>query len=92
MLRQYCQKVGIEFEDSMLNWNDTPQDMAQFQDWMPWFEGVLTSKTFMPSATKPKSPLVLPELPKYVTECMDKNLSLYNEMHAKRIRPNSLKL
>ncbi len=43
MLRQYCKKVGIGFEETMLNWENTP-NMQVFQDWMPWFEGVLTSK------------------------------------------------
>lgn len=42
MLRQYCQKVGVEFEESMLKWEDTPKELGVFQDWMPWFEGVLT--------------------------------------------------
>lgn len=46
MLRQYCGKVGIQFEDAMLNWENTP-NMQVFQDWMPWFEGVLTSKVIL---------------------------------------------
>ena len=28
MLRLYCEKVGIEFEDSMINWDEQPKDMA----------------------------------------------------------------
>ena len=29
----------------MLNWENTP-NMQVFSDWMPWFEGVLTSKVW----------------------------------------------
>ena len=58
ILRQYCRRMGLEFEDGMLNWDETPKNMEIFKDWMPWFEGVLTSKSFEPSATKPKSPQV----------------------------------
>ena len=58
MLRLYCDKVGIEYQSSMVNWEEAPKDLSVFQEWMPWFEGVLTSKSFQPSATKPKSPQV----------------------------------
>lgn len=90
MLRLYCDKVGIEFEDSMLNWEESPQEMELFKDWMPWFEGVLTSKTFQPSATKPKSPNVLPELPRHVMKAIEDNKVYYNKMYAYRLRPNTL--
>ena len=90
VLRLYCNKVGISFEPSMLNWEDTPKDMAMFQDWMPWFEGVLTTKSFQPSATKPKSPQVLPDLPRHVQKAIDDNMHYYNKMHALRVRPNTL--
>ena len=62
MLRLYCDKVGIEYQSSMVNWEETPKDLGVFQEWMPWFEGVLTSKSFQPSATKPKSPQVMSTL------------------------------
>ena len=87
MLRQYCQKVGIKFDDSMLNWDEAPKEMEVFQDWMPWFEGVLTSKTFQPSATRPVSPQVLPNLPKHVQKAIDENMPIYNKMHAVRLKP-----
>lgn len=57
---------------------------------MPWFEGVLTSKTFQPSATKPKSPNVMPDLPRHVVKAIDDNMPYYNKMHAVRLRPNLL--
>ena len=92
ILRQYCIKVGVPLEEKMLNWDETPQDMSVFQDWMPWFEGVLTSKTFQPSATKPKSPNVLPKLPPYVQSAMDENTVYYNKMYKYRLAPNVLEI
>ena len=89
-LRLYCEKCGIPFEASMLNWEDSPKEMELFKDWMPWFEGVLTSKTFQPSATKPKSPMVLPELPRHVMKAIEDNKVYYNKLHALRLRPNTL--
>ena len=95
--RLFCEKVAIQFEDRMLNWEDlnwedTPQDLAVFQEWMPWFEGVLTTNTFQPSATKPKSPMVMPELPRHVQKAIDDNMSFYNKMYALRLKPSTLQI
>jgi len=90
--RLFCDKVGIQFEDRMLNWEDTPQDLAVFQEWMPWFEGVLTTNTFQPSATKPKSPMVMPDLPRHVQKAIDDNMPFYNKMYALRLKPTTLQI
>jgi len=76
----------------MLNWEDNPQDLNVFQEWMPWFEGVLTSNTFQPSATKPKSPMVTPDLPRHVQKAIDENMVYYNKMYALRLKPNTLQI
>jgi len=59
---------------------------------MPWFEGVLTTKTFQPSATKPKSPMVMPELPRHVQNAIEENLTYYNKMYDCRLKPNTLQV
>ena len=64
--------------------------MQVFKDWLPWFEGVLTSSTFKPSDTKPKSPMVTPDLPRHVQKCIDDSMLLYKQMHAVRLTLNSL--
>lgn len=92
MLCQYCNKVGLNFEPKMLNWEEMPEDLTVFQDWMPWFEGVLTSKTFQPSKTKPPSPAVMPELPGYVEKAIKDNTPYYERLYQLRIKPNTLKL
>ena len=107
MLKLYCSKVGIAFEQSMIDWNETQQQMKVtsrppshcshthvaseqvflqvFKDWLPWFEGVLTSSTFTSSDTRPKSPMKLPDLPPDVQRCIDECMPVYNEMHAVRL-------
>lgn len=90
--RLFCEKCAIQFEDRMLNWEDTPQDLAVFQEWMPWFEGVLTTNTFQPSATKPKSPMVMPDLPRHVQKAIDDNMPFYNKMYALRLKPSTLQI
>lgn len=90
--RLYCDKVGIKFEDRMLNWEETPQDLTVFQEWMPWFEGVLTTNTFQPSATKPKSPMIMPDLPRHVQKAIEENMVYYNKMYALRLKPNLLRV
>lgn len=92
MFRLYCETVGISFEDRMLNWEDCPAELDVFKDWMPWFEGVLTTKTFQPSATKPKSPMVMPELPRHVQNAIEENLTYYNKMYDCRLKPNTLQV
>lgn len=90
--RLFCDKVGTTFEERMLKWEDTPQDLAVFQDWMPWFEGVLTTNTFQPSATKPKSPMVMPDLPRHVLKAIEENMVYYNKMHPLRLKPSTLQI
>ena len=76
----------------MLNWDESPKNLQMFQEWMPWFEGVLTSKTFQPSATKPKSPMVMPNLPRHVQQAIDENMTYYNKMYALRVKPDLLQV
>jgi len=88
----YCDKVGIKFEDRMLNWEESSPDLAVFQEWMPWFEGVLTTNTFQPSATKPKSPMMMPDLPRHVQKAIDDNMVYYNKLYALRLKSNTLQI
>ncbi len=90
IMKSYCNKVGIQFDDSMLRWDEAPKDLQVFQEWMPWFEGVLTSTSFQPSATKPKSPMVMPDLPRHVLKAIEDNMPYYNKLHALRLKPDLL--
>jgi len=88
--REYCAKIGVTFEPQMLNWDNEAENASLFQQWMPWFEGVLTSNTFQPSMTKPHTPKVLPELPRHVQQAIDDSRVYYRQMYDVRLRPETL--
>jgi len=90
MFRAYCAKIGITFETQMLNWNNEAENSSVFRQWLPWFEGVLSSNTFQPATTKPHSPKVFPELPRHVQEAIDDSYAYYRQMYAVRLRPKTL--
>ena len=58
ILRLYCEEVGIDFQDSMVNWNPlTEEQHCQFRQWVPWMSVVTESSTILK-----KSPTNLPEI------------------------------
>jgi len=85
MLRAYCAKIGVTFEEQMLKWDNDIEDASVFSQWMPWFEGVLTSNTFQPSMTKPHSPRVTGELPRHVEQIIDDSYDYYRQLHVVRL-------
>lgn len=90
MLRAYCAKIGVTFDTQMLTWDNDAEDATVFRQWMPWFEGVLTSSTFQPSTTKPHSPKVVPELPRHVQQVIDESNVYYRRMYEARLTPSTL--
>ena len=48
MMRLYCEKVGIEFEDSMIHWEHPVKDTSLFDDFPHFFEDLLKSSSFKP--------------------------------------------
>jgi len=89
MFRAYCAKIGVAFEAQMLNWDNDAKDASVFSQWMPWFEGALTSRTFQPSATTRDSPctMVPPELPRYVQQTIDDSDVYYRRLYDLRLTP-----
>jgi len=86
MFRAYCAKVGVTFEAQMLNWDNEAKDASVFRQWMPWFEGALTSRTFQPSTTTTlHSPRVVPQLPRYVQQTIDDSDVYYRRMYDLRL-------
>jgi len=90
MFRAYCAEIGVTFETQMLNWDNDVEDASVYRQWMPWFEGVLTSSTFQPVTTKPHSPKVVCELPLHVQQIIDESNAYYQQMHDVRLTPTSL--
>jgi len=93
MFRAYCDKIGVAFETEMLKWNnEADENSTVFRQWLPWFEGALSSNTFQPAAAaKPRSPRVHPEeLPRHVQRAIDDSYVYYRQMYDVRLRPPTL--
>jgi len=94
MFRAYCAKIGVAFEAQMLNWNDEADEKnsAVFRQWLPWFEGVLSSSTLQPAAAtkQPVGAKVVAELPRDVQRAIDDSYVYYRQMRAVRLRPSTL--
>jgi len=73
--------------DTDVEWNGDAKDASVFRQWMPWFEGVLTSSTFQPSMTTPHSPTVVPELPRHVQQVIDESSVYYQQLYDVRLTP-----
>lgn len=76
----FCDKMGIEFEEEMLRWSHNGKVSAAIDDvWKPWFEGVLSSNTFIkPRIQKQKSSSI--ELPEAVVESISENMAYYEKL------------
>ena len=49
MMRLYCEKVGIEFEDSMIHWEHPFKDMmGLFEEFLPFHSTLMESSSFGP--------------------------------------------
>lgn len=90
MFRAYCAKIDVTFETQMLTWDNDAVDASVFRQWMPWFEGVLTSSTFQPSTTKPHSPRVAPDLPPHIQQIIDESDVYYRRLYDVRLTPMTL--
>ncbi|KAK8182498.1 P-loop containing nucleoside triphosphate hydrolase protein [Phyllosticta citribraziliensis] len=90
ILRRYCESIGVEFSQGMLNWNDEDQECAKeaFEKWKGFHEDAIGSKDLKPRAKKkiPKSDAELyaewtdkfgPEGAKCIQDTVDKNVADY---------------
>lgn len=47
VLKFYCEHTGITYGKEMLEWDATDGSDQEFGTWKPWFEGVLSTNTFV---------------------------------------------
>ncbi|XP_071953470.1 uncharacterized protein [Antedon mediterranea] len=87
VLKQYCEAVGFEYNDGLLNWDSKPKvkwNMAQaVWDLEPiynWFSNSLTAGGFKKGLSKPLPSIE--ELPKIVQECVRKSMPYYEKLNA----------
>ena len=88
MMKQYCEAIGIDFQQSMINWKPMTPEMMEFMgftEWQPWLEVALDTNGFL---KKDPSPLPdIKDLPQEVQDAITHNLQFYEQMHEQRIRP-----
>ena len=88
MMKQYCEAIGIDFQQSMINWKPMTPEMMEFMgftEWQPWLEVALDTNGFL---KKDPSPLPdIKDLPQEVQDAIAHNLQFYEQVHEQRIRP-----
>ena len=87
MLRLYCETLGIDFQESMLNWNPIDPEIYK-NEWelsKDWVQVVLKATGFL---KKPPSGYPdVKDLPKEVQVCIEENIPRYEQLYAQRIQP-----
>jgi hypothetical protein len=83
VLRLFCQKTGMKFEDSMLNWSDDDGFEARVNE-APWpadfkifFEGTIQSRTFHAKRSPTDDPT---EYPPEIHKAIQENQVWYEKL------------
>ncbi len=88
MMQAYCESTGIKFDKKILRWE--PGLVANWQDWMGWYETVKRSSGFIKRETNKKKTFdetELEKLPKIVKETIEECMPLYEELYKDRLLP-----
>jgi len=96
-LREYCNKLEMEYEECMLEWRSPEQSLAFDHDWSPWFEGALGATTFHKPLRKyvvgnktsdrlKRTRSYSVELPEKVLKCVDKNMKYFSLFQNVKLR------
>ncbi len=94
IMSQYCQAIGIPFQESMLTWeegDDITQDWIASRDTIlgnklqsgGYYDEALHSTCFKPLKPKREND----DLPDDVKRCIEKTMPLYDKMYEMRLRP-----
>ena len=88
VLGAYCAALGLAFESSMLHWGDKPvPSQLRNSAWSGWTEAVCSSPGVVPRMRAPMPSL--DGLPQAVLEAIAEAMPIYEQMHARRIRPST---
>lgn len=80
VVRGWCEHVGIEFTEGMLEWDDAPETRTHFEKWTGFHDDAAASKGVgrqspaqdaAPSQKKQEPKPLSPELQQAVDDCMD---------------------
>ncbi len=84
-MRLYCDAVGIDYQDSMINWKPlTPEQFAEFKEWQEWCKTAIES-----TGIRKRTPSNLPdihELPPDIQQCFKDNMPYYEKLYAMRLK------
>ena len=84
IMKEYCDRVGIKYEEHMTTWK--PGEIIQaWQDvWVAWRRGALNSSGFIKSDTSSSKPEI--EYPSDVVKAMEDSQAFYDKMFSVRLR------
>jgi hypothetical protein len=84
VMKYYCEKTGLKFEEKMLTWDPSDGleerfDQSGFGAWKPFFEGALKAKGFQKEMPRSNKDLV-GDLPAEVLKCVEDNKPYYDKL------------
>ncbi len=83
-LRLWCDAVGLDFQDSMINWRPlTEEQLEQFKPWGDWVKEATNSDRFLQSTPSPVDNSMLPE---EVKICIQEAMPYYEKLYALRLK------
>jgi hypothetical protein len=81
-IRAYCQKLGVPFVPESLSWE--PGEVPEWEMWTEWHEEVQDSTGIKSQPLEDDT-----EVPDGLEEVYESCLPYYEELHAKRVRPDA---
>lgn len=84
MLRLYCDKIGLTYEDSILHWSAETEDLSVHEHWhVAWLDTLLKTNTFqkLPSHTMPD----ISSFPDVLRQAVVDSMPHYNALYENRL-------
>ncbi len=82
-LRLWCDAVGLDFQDSMINWKSlTEEQLQQFEPLGDWVKTAKNSDRFLQTST---SPVDMSMLPEEIKICIQEAMPHYEKLYALRL-------
>lgn len=86
MLRLYCDKIGLAYEDSMLHWRAETKGLGLDHWPVAWFSNALKTTTFQKLESNRMPDMC--SLPDVVKKVVDESMPPYNALYEKRLTVN----
>ncbi|CAD5118418.1 DgyrCDS7128 [Dimorphilus gyrociliatus] len=88
ILKKYCQKIGMEYKDSMIQWDDSSKSFQQnfTKMWHPWLKNAFTTKKFEDTLQGKKQDKDMPEV---FHEAIKESMHIYYELYKYKLEANA---